>query len=52
MDMNFSGWTGSVSGSVSTVTIIIDGIKVLRQNFSEKKNNFGSKRYYYTMSRC
>jgi len=33
----FSGWTGSVSGSVSTVTIIIDGNKSITANFSEKK---------------
>ena len=33
----FTGWTGSVSGSVSTVTIIIDGNKSITANFSEKK---------------
>jgi uncharacterized repeat protein (TIGR02543 family) len=34
---DFTSWTGSISGSESTVTIIIDGNKNITANFSEKK---------------
>ena len=34
---DFTSWTGSVSSSESTITIIIDGNKNITANFSEKK---------------
>ena len=47
---DFTSWTGSISGSESTVTIIIDGNKNITANFSEKKNSFSGQWRNYNVS--